>query len=99
MIKQLERNVTMKKYVRLTEYELQLQATEYLHEHRYAFLICSSTNLDSLAGFYQAAQNAAVPYGRYLYTYNNYFKTQLDTFTNTAGNVVGSNVGSLSVPS
>lgn len=70
----------------LTEYELQLQATEYLHEHRYAFLICSSTNLDTLAGFYQAAQNAAVPYGRYLYTYNNYFKTQLDTFTNTAGN-------------
>ncbi len=70
----------------LTEYELQLQATKYLHEHRYAFLICSSTNLDSLASFYQAAQNAAVPYGRYLYTYNNYFKTQLDTFTNTAGN-------------
>ncbi len=69
----------------LTEYELQLEATKYLHEHRYAFLICSSTNLDSLASFYQAAQNASVPYGRYLYTYNNYFKTQLDTFTNTAG--------------
>jgi ribonuclease J len=69
----------------LTEYELQLEATKFLHEHRYAFLICSSTNLDSLASFYQAAQDASVPYGRYLYTYNNYFKTQLDTFTNTAG--------------
>jgi ribonuclease J len=69
----------------LTEYELQLQATEYLHKHKYAFLICSSTNLDSLASFYQAAQNASVPYGRYLYTYNNYVKAQLETFTNTAG--------------
>ncbi|WP_029232591.1 MBL fold metallo-hydrolase [Butyrivibrio sp. VCB2006] len=69
----------------LTEFELQLEATKYLHEHKYAFLICSSTNLDSLASFYQAAQDASVPYGRYLYTYNNYFKTQLDTFTKTAG--------------
>jgi ribonuclease J len=69
----------------LTEYELQREATAYLHEHRYAFLICSSTNLDSLASFYQAAQDAAVPYGRHLYTYSPYVKTQLDTFTETAG--------------
>ena len=69
----------------LSEPQLQWEAYQYLKQHKYAFLICSSTNLDSLASFYQAAQSAAVPYGRYLYTYNKYFSKQLQTFSNTAG--------------
>lgn len=69
-----------------TETQMMTEAAEYLHEHKYAFLICSSTNLDSFASFYQAAQLAAYPYYRMFYVYSLYFKTQLDTFTNTAGN-------------
>ena len=69
----------------MTETKMQIEAYKYLKEHKYAFLICSSTNLDSLASFYQAAQSAAIPYGRYLYTYNAYFVKQLKTFSETAG--------------
>ena len=69
----------------LTETQMMVEAADYLKEHKYAFLICSSTNLDSLASFYQAAQMAALPYRRYLYTYNEYYKTQLKTFSDTAG--------------
>lgn len=68
-----------------TETQMMLEAADYLREHKYAFLICSSTNLDSLASFYQAAQIAASPYRRYLYTYNEYYKAQLKTFSDTAG--------------
>lgn len=69
----------------ISEPEMQIEAYKFLKQHKYAFLICSSTNLDSLASFYQAAQSAAVPYGRYLYTYNHYFEKQLQTFSETAG--------------
>ncbi len=68
-----------------TETEMMYEAADYLKQHKYAFLICSSTNLDSLASFYQAAQKAARPYKRYLYVYNNYLKIQLKTFSDTAG--------------
>ncbi|MBR5177533.1 MAG: MBL fold metallo-hydrolase [Lachnospiraceae bacterium] len=68
-----------------TETEMMYEAAKYLKEHKYAFLICSSTNLDSLASFYQAAQMASVPFGRYLYIYNSYYKEQLKTFSATAG--------------
>ncbi len=68
-----------------TETEMMYEAADYLKEHKYAFLICSSTNLDSLASFYQAAQIVAAPFRRYLYTYNEYFRVQLQTFSNTAG--------------
>jgi ribonuclease J len=67
------------------EVDLQIEAARYLRKHKYAFLICSSTNLDSLASFYQAAQMAAVPFRRYLYTYSNYYAKQLKTFSETAG--------------
>ncbi len=66
----------------MTETDLQREATRYLKQHKYAFLICSSTNLDSLASFYRAAQSAD---GRHLYTYNAYVAQQLRTFTETAG--------------
>lgn len=69
----------------MSEFEMQLEAAKYLKEHKYAFLICSSTNLDSLASFYQAAQMAANPFGRYMYTYNAYFARQLKTFSDTVG--------------
>lgn len=70
----------------LSEPEMQLEACEYLRKHKYAFLVCSSTNLDSLTSFYQAAQDAdGSIYGRYMYTYNNYFVKQLETFSKTAG--------------
>ncbi len=64
-----------------TEAELQAEAREYFREHNYAFLICSSTNLDSLASFYQAARRN----GMYLYIYNDYVCQQLRTFTELAG--------------
>lgn len=69
----------------MSEPEMQREAYKYLKQHKYAFLICSSTNLDSLASFYQAAQSASAPYGRYLYTYNSYLEKQLLTFSETAG--------------
>lgn len=69
----------------MSEQEMQIEAYKYFKHHKYVFLICSSTNLDSLASFYQAAQSAANPYGRYLYTYNSYLKKQLKTFSGTAG--------------
>jgi len=71
----------------MSEPEMQIEAFKYLRKHKYVFLICSSTNLDSLASFYQAAQSAASPFGRYLYTYNAYLAKQLKTFSETAGNL------------
>lgn len=68
-----------------TETQMMYEAADYLRDHKYAFLICSSTNLDSLASFYQAAQMAASPRQRYLYTYNDYYRAQLQTFSDTAG--------------
>ena len=68
-----------------TETEMMIEAANYLRTNKYAFLICSSTNLDSLSSFYQAAQMAAKPYSRYMYTYNEYYRTQMKTFEGTAG--------------
>ncbi len=68
-----------------TETELMIEASRYLYKHKWAFLICSSTNLDSLASFYQAAQSTDPKYGRYMYVYSNYFRKQLELYTNTAG--------------
>ena len=69
----------------MSEPEMQMKAAKYLREHKYAFLICSSTNLDSLASFYQAAQMTNRRYGRYMYVYSEYFRKQLELFTKTAG--------------
>jgi len=70
-----------------TEYEMQLEAEEYLKDHRHAFLICSSTNLDSLASFHKAWKkvNKDEDKKSYMYTYNYYYKKQLETFSETAG--------------
>ena len=70
----------------MSEPQMQIRAARYLRDHKYAFLICSSTNVDSLASFYQAAQDAAYPYpGRYLYGYNEYLIKQLQLYSRTAG--------------
>lgn len=70
----------------LTEPQMQWEAAKYLKDHKYAFLICSSTNVDSLASFYQAAQMAGGrKYGRWMYVYSSYFKKQLKLYTETAG--------------
>jgi len=70
-----------------TEYDMQMEAKEYLKNHRHAFLICSSTNLDSLASFHKAWKQVNDEEGgrRYMYTYNYYYKKQLETFSETAG--------------
>ena len=67
------------------EFQMQAEAAEYLSQHKHAFLICSSTNLDSLASFYQAWQSACSPYKGYMYTYSGYYALQLKTFSETAG--------------
>ena len=65
----------------LTESQLKERAIKLFKKHKYVFVIVSSTNLDSLASFYQAARKT----GKWLYCYNFYLKTQLDTFTKYAG--------------
>lgn len=55
-------------------------AKKIFAKHKYVFLICSSTNLDSLASFY----HAAVSYGMGMYA-NHYVYSQLKTFRETAG--------------
>ena len=63
-----------------TEAELQAWAKEYFESHKYIFLICSSTNLDTLASFYHAGiYNGMQMFG------NDYIHRQLKTFTETAG--------------
>lgn len=45
----------------LSEAMLQQQATALLAKNRHAFLICSSTNLDTLASFHAAAKRNKIP--------------------------------------
>lgn len=72
----------------ITEADLQKEAAQYFMDHRYVFLICSSTNLDSLASFYSAAQKVQ-PHELRMYTYSEYVRQQLRTFTETAGKYTG----------
>lgn len=39
----------------ITEHELGMQAEKLLHENKYVFALCSSTNIDTIAEFYNAA--------------------------------------------
>lgn len=64
----------------LKEKQLQEQATIILQNHKYAFLLCSSTNMESLASFYQAAKAT----NRHFYC-NSYVKAQLDLYTKEVG--------------
>ena len=63
------------------ESDLKKEAAEIFSENRYAFVICSSTNLDTLASFHKAASENRM----YTYCYSKYLLSQLETFTQTAG--------------
>lgn len=63
-----------------SEAQMKEDAIKLFKKNRYVFLICSSTNLDSLATFYQAAQVCH----RGMYA-NKYVYSQLKTFSETAG--------------
>lgn len=63
-----------------TESDLQKEMTELFKKNRYVFVICSSTNLDTLASFYQAAKKNDMG------VYSNWYVVdQLKNFTETAG--------------
>lgn len=65
----------------LKETKLQKEAEQLLQRRRHAFLICSSTNLDSLVSFIKAAESNGIR----TYCYSRYLCTQLKTFSDTAG--------------
>lgn len=64
----------------VTEHSIQQTVTKILREHKYVFALCSSTDMDRLAGF-QAACKAA---GR-VFLADDYQKSVLDIFTRYAG--------------
>ena len=66
----------------LTENQLQDKAIEVLSkpENKYAFLICSSTNVESLASF----ANAAMKLGRAFFV-NHYVNKQIELYRDSAG--------------
>ena len=64
----------------VTERELSCQAQEVMREFPYAFLLCSSTNIDRLAGMAAAAKKA----GR-LFVCDDYQKSVLDVATRHGG--------------
>ena len=63
------------------EKDLKAEAAERFKENRHVFLVCSSTNLDTLASFHKAALENDM----YTYCYSKYLLGQLETFTKTAG--------------
>ena len=63
----------------ITERELQLEAHELMRDHKFVFVLCSSTNIDRIAAFYQAT-----PKGRY-FLCDNYQREVLDIITNSGG--------------
>lgn len=60
-----------------SEKQLKAWATEYFKEHRHVFLKISSTNVDSLASFYQAAKQNGIT----MYT-NSYIRKQFTVYRN-----------------
>lgn len=63
-----------------SEGELYRAAERLFEEHRHVFLIISSTNLDSLSTFYQAAKAKHIS----MYCYNTYTASQLNTLNQYA---------------
>ena len=64
----------------MTEDEMEKKALEILKENKHAFLICSSTNLESLASFHYAALKCGRPM-----IVNRYVYKQLLLYRKTAG--------------
>lgn len=65
-----------------SEMDMQKDAIKLFKKNKYAFLICSSTNVDSLATFYQAAQAQGHKMNMYA---NDYVVDQLKIYQETAG--------------
>ncbi len=64
----------------VTEGDVEREAIGLLREHKYVFLLCSSTNIDRLAAFFAAAKKA----GR-LFVCDSYQKSILDVVTRYSG--------------
>lgn len=66
----------------MTEEDMEKEAFKILEKHKYAFLICSSTNIDTLASFYRAAVSRKNKRAFYC---NSYVKRQLELYTKEIG--------------
>ena len=62
-----------------SEYNLLMDAINIMKENRNTFVLCSSTNIDSIASFYQAAQKC-----KRLFVCDRYQRTNLDIVSKTA---------------
>lgn len=72
--------------ITMTEEQMQEKAQRILEQNKYAFLICSSTNVESLASFYWAMVIAGKKRGKKPpLVGNSYVKEQLKLFTETLG--------------
>ncbi len=78
----------------MTEEQLSDKALELLKEHKYAFLICSSTNMESLASFYYATIRSGYDNGnprtgredwKPAFIVDSYLKEQIDVFSEEYG--------------
>ena len=68
----------------LTEWNVKKEATDFMRDHRQVFVICSSTNFDSLTSICRAAQANHLPiYG------SPYIMEMLKTFSDMAGAYTG----------
>lgn len=69
----------------IDEKNMQLIATKIMKKYKYAFVICSSTNMESLASFYQATIDSSEPGKKKPFIVNGYVKKQLELFTREVG--------------
>ena len=68
----------------LTEWDVKKEATAFMRDHRQIFVLCSSTNFDSLTSICRAAQASHLPiYG------SPYIMQMLKTFSDMAGTYTG----------
>ena len=67
----------------MTEDELQQKVEALYKDKKYIFLLCSSTNIDSLASFYWATVKK---YNKRAVYCNRYFKSQFELYTEEIGN-------------
>lgn len=65
----------------MTEEQMQEEAKRIFSTNKHAFLVCSSTNFDSLVTFH----NAAKQFGMHTFVYSSYICSQFRTFSEIAG--------------
>lgn len=70
----------------MKEIQMEAEAQKIFEKNKYAFLVCSSTNMESLASFYRAMINAGDKRKKSPpFIVNSYVKKQLELYTNTVG--------------